>query len=382
MILDHDNCLLYIEPKKSKDVTGNYDELSMFMREKVYNVEEDQKNAFAKKTAPKIKFGTVNPDGSVQEGVRTRGAHTCVCGVASANFDFEICNGVYTNTLAGHYLIWHRSEVSRDELEKAKMVMMLCSQEDACAKKKKSEPTPVAKSPEPVIDMSNNMSPAQFPIASQFPVAEVTLAGTLAVHQSNATGNSPPIMQLPAPAPAPAPAPETPPVENKTPVKSRILVIKAIKNNLCKGLAIGESVTIAGLVKDTETDEGTFGAFTRFLGDFKCKVNSGENESTIYIAPKMHLPEVAEGQILLGYNAAREKFLAAHQNLIVQDEDSEDVAAVKRKSFAKQFPGAEFAFFLEKTPDTDPRNARGYQWACKPLLEMEIPADKFLKMLN
>ena len=50
-------------------------------------------------------------------GAMYRGWHTCICGQASGSADLIV--GPYiTNSLAGHYLVWHRGEVPESEIDK------------------------------------------------------------------------------------------------------------------------------------------------------------------------------------------------------------------------------------------------------------------------
>ncbi len=52
------------------------------------------------------------------------GVHTCVCGVRSESHDVLVqrVDGDYfvTNTLATHYLMWHRDDVPESELVKVR----------------------------------------------------------------------------------------------------------------------------------------------------------------------------------------------------------------------------------------------------------------------
>lgn len=50
-----------------------------------------------------------------------KGWHTCACGERSTSYDL-IVKGYITNSLAAHYLRWHRSEVPRSEIEKLRNI--------------------------------------------------------------------------------------------------------------------------------------------------------------------------------------------------------------------------------------------------------------------
>ena len=49
-----------------------------------------------------------------------RGFHTCSCGVTSSNTEHRLANGQFTNSLATHYLAWHRPEIEETQLEKVR----------------------------------------------------------------------------------------------------------------------------------------------------------------------------------------------------------------------------------------------------------------------
>ena len=62
--------------------------------------------------------------------VISKGVHQCICGEKSGSKDYEILPGVYTNSLAPHYLRFHRSQVPEKELMKIKMLMGECPRTD------------------------------------------------------------------------------------------------------------------------------------------------------------------------------------------------------------------------------------------------------------
>ena len=61
---------------------------------------------------------------SARDGTRYRGWHTCSCGEKSGYCDL-IIPGYITNSLAAHYLRWHRHDVPLGEQEKLSSIMML-----------------------------------------------------------------------------------------------------------------------------------------------------------------------------------------------------------------------------------------------------------------
>jgi hypothetical protein len=153
-------------------------------------------------------------------------------------------------------------------------------------------------------------------------------------------------------------------------------VVKAIKNSLFKAVVVGGSVKIAGLITNTELDEGNFGTFTRFLGQFRANVGG-----KILMAGKLYVPAVAESLLTAAYGAQVESYLKDHEDVRPLDTDKDEDRANKRSRFLKGFPGVEFGIFLEKVEDLSPNNALKFQWVVKPLLDMKAPADKYLALV-
>jgi len=54
-------------------------------------------------------------------GQRYKGWHRCVCREKSGSHDLLV-KGYITNSLAAHYLRWHRSEVPESEIEKLRNI--------------------------------------------------------------------------------------------------------------------------------------------------------------------------------------------------------------------------------------------------------------------
>jgi hypothetical protein len=157
---------------------------------------------------------------------------------------------------------------------------------------------------------------------------------------------------------------------------SQFAVVKAIKNSLFKTVQVGESVKLAGLILNTELDEGNFGTFTRFLGQFRANVGG-----QIIMAGKLYVPSVAESLLVGAYSAQVEAYLLAHEDVRPLDTDKDEDRANKRSRFLKGFPGVEFGIYLEKVEDLSPNNALKFQWVVKPLLDMKAPADKYLALV-
>jgi hypothetical protein len=117
MILNFDNVLLFIEPKTDKSNEPVDDEMTLFI-EKLLN------DAIANKSKT---MGVVLQNGSWYEGVSTKGWHTCRCKQTSSPHNYEIYKGIYTNSLAAHYLRSHRNEIPEVELHKVRNLMQKVS---------------------------------------------------------------------------------------------------------------------------------------------------------------------------------------------------------------------------------------------------------------
>lgn len=65
-----------------------------------------------------ISSGIITPGGTYIKGISSMSVHTCICGKQSESRDYEIYPGVYTHSLAAHYLRDHRSEVPLSEIDK------------------------------------------------------------------------------------------------------------------------------------------------------------------------------------------------------------------------------------------------------------------------
>lgn len=129
-------------------------------------------------------------------------------------------------------------------------------------------------------------------------------------------------------------------------------IAKKISNKLFADLEIGEVVTIAGVVHSYTEEEGNFGSYKRFKGEFALR-HKGQN----VIASTMFLPEIAA-------------------DLLAAEVVSGATAG------GDGFKGVEFAIDLGKKPDADPRNGRGYQWAVYPKIEATPATSRALALLG
>jgi hypothetical protein len=95
MILNDDKSLLFIEPQNSPFDTPISDELTEFFLP-----------IFQKRIADNLYF---------------KGVHYCKCGATSSNQNYTVTLGdkkYVTNSLAMHYLEYHRDEVPESEISK------------------------------------------------------------------------------------------------------------------------------------------------------------------------------------------------------------------------------------------------------------------------
>ena len=119
--------ILYVNPKKKKSDVPCIDELSLKMKDLIqraiqqYN--RDCSDPFdSAKNGQKTLWGVASKSG-FEHGVATMGVHECSCGERSASFDIFLLNGYMTNTLAEHYLAWHREEIPLAEIKKIRKML-------------------------------------------------------------------------------------------------------------------------------------------------------------------------------------------------------------------------------------------------------------------
>lgn len=96
MIISDNNHILFIEPTQPASVEGIQDELTAKMKTAMLNA-----------TKPEYHY---------------KGVHFCVCGAISDNNDYFLPNGQKTNSLAVHYLEFHRAEIPESELAKVRQL--------------------------------------------------------------------------------------------------------------------------------------------------------------------------------------------------------------------------------------------------------------------
>jgi len=103
------NVILFIEPENKKAEVPIIDDLT-------------RKIAYALSIADGM-YGVhgVNPASGTASVIPYGffGWHDCICGAKSASYDSEIVRGqLYTNSLAAHYVAYHRDEVPAEDLER------------------------------------------------------------------------------------------------------------------------------------------------------------------------------------------------------------------------------------------------------------------------
>jgi len=98
------NVILFVEPTSTDDPIN--DEYSVKIKKALDNPVEE--NIIVSNT------------GKIIKGITSMGVHTCICGAKSESSDYGIyINGktYYTNSLAHHYVMYHRSSVSQRDLD-------------------------------------------------------------------------------------------------------------------------------------------------------------------------------------------------------------------------------------------------------------------------
>ncbi|HEX4662072.1 MAG TPA: hypothetical protein VH144_00490 [Candidatus Saccharimonadales bacterium] len=101
MITDQDFLILWIEPQQPPSAMPVIDELTRIMAAAFWETKPGVKGA----RKGLFRFGTY------------RKSHRCSCGVYSSQQDYQLPNGCVVNSLAVHYLAWHRAEIGKTQLE-------------------------------------------------------------------------------------------------------------------------------------------------------------------------------------------------------------------------------------------------------------------------
>lgn len=110
---DSKNVLLYIEPENiDEEIVIDKFSIKVFnaMSPIIFDNKKDRLGS----------IGIKNKKPVFTKGIYSMGHHTCICGANSTGYDILLDeeSGLITNYLCLHYLVCHRSEVPKDELEK------------------------------------------------------------------------------------------------------------------------------------------------------------------------------------------------------------------------------------------------------------------------
>jgi hypothetical protein len=108
MLLNSKYVLLFIEPQLPATSDPVVDEYTLKLAYQLMHY---------------TKYGSINYSGGFIPYTSTLGVHTCSCGARSASYDLLLPCGLGTNTLALHYLMYHRAEVPESELHKIQMMV-------------------------------------------------------------------------------------------------------------------------------------------------------------------------------------------------------------------------------------------------------------------
>ena len=127
ILTDAPHCLLYIEPQRPRSAqptVNNFTEfLDRLMEVAVWRA-RDQRERRDIPPTERVLYGIVGADGSWTPRCGTRGVHVCVCGAMSFSYDIYLGYGLFTNSLAMHYLQYHWDEVPEEERRKLSVAMV------------------------------------------------------------------------------------------------------------------------------------------------------------------------------------------------------------------------------------------------------------------
>lgn len=100
--------LLYIEPtKEQKSQEPVEDELVSLLETALEEAKEGASS-----------YSNLVSSGDFKEGWGFKGWHTTGCGEHSDNKDYQLKNGMITNSLASFYLRWYRDAIPQTEMNK------------------------------------------------------------------------------------------------------------------------------------------------------------------------------------------------------------------------------------------------------------------------
>lgn len=116
--------ILYINPKGKKSAEPTRDESSDEVAQLILRARRQMAkyDPFATETE-KALWGVGSSNGHFEPLMTTLGTHKCSCGEGSDSWDVLLPGGYITNTLAEHYLLWHRGEIPTAEMKKLKKML-------------------------------------------------------------------------------------------------------------------------------------------------------------------------------------------------------------------------------------------------------------------
>lgn len=130
-----------------------------------------------------------------------------------------------------------------------------------------------------------------------------------------------------------------------------VQIVKKISNDLFKSAPIGEKIAVAGTVRSMETKTSDKGEYTKFTGDFACKV--GNQVSKSFTA---YFPEIAASLLKDGFMKASEAAEVGAQCSV------------------------EFSFFVVKVASE--KSKTGYIWAIETKVAPTPETDRTLALLG
>jgi hypothetical protein len=127
MKIQKPNVILFIEPKNDASKTGIRDNYTLEMEKILKQVMEEAKSGYDNELgwSKNGKYGSVSKDGVFTPNISYMGVHTCICGVKSHSRDYLLPNGYVTNSLAVHYLEFHRAEIPEEEFDKIRKLLQM-----------------------------------------------------------------------------------------------------------------------------------------------------------------------------------------------------------------------------------------------------------------
>lgn len=110
---------LFIEPKKEEKLLEPIDDdITRFIEMLLENTTSE--DDFCRTKTGISEYSNLENKGSFEEGGAWRGFHMTDCGEVSDNKEYQLFNGMITNSLAAFYLKWYRNSIPKSEWIKYK----------------------------------------------------------------------------------------------------------------------------------------------------------------------------------------------------------------------------------------------------------------------